>query len=274
MDLIRYNSLIRFADHVCELPKHYYNQMGIDDIHGKEHINSFHNIVPYSKIFIKTDLIQGMLDQLLNITVPFHLLTGNADITIPVHIVDHIQKNKNMITWTGNNLIKFDERFLQVPIGFDELGPGRPNSYFKFPEPYKQKSIPIVLTPIGKTIETRNNVVNISGHNILNIQSRLNYSDYINLLNLSKYSICPDGNGVDTHRLMESIKMKSKPIVISSILNSMYEEMGCEIINSWDDLHRIDLDVPVDVDQKFASFAYWENRIHKHHEIFKLKNGA
>lgn len=274
MDLIRYNSLLRFADYVYEFEKNHYKEIGIDDIHGKENTNNFLNIAPYSKIFIKTDIFAKIIPELLKINVPFHLLTGNSDNTIPVQIIDQIQKNENLITWTGNNLIKFDERFLQVPIGLDSVGPGRPNSYFRFPEPYIKKLIPIVLTPIAKTNGNRNDIIGLCGINFLNIQTRLNYTDYINLLNLSKYSICPAGNGVDTHRLMESILMKSKPIVLSSILNSMYEEMGCKIINNWADLQYIDFEAPVDVDPNVISFSYWENRIHKHHEIFKLKNGA
>lgn len=269
MNRIRYNSLSRFADIVCDFPNQDYLGYGLDIMHNKEPLTSLPEVAPYSKIFIKTDLIPALSAQLREINVPVHLLTGSSDITIHPGLLEFIVQNKNILSWTGQNLIKFDERFLQVPIGFQELGSGRPNSSFVFPEPLEEKTIPIVLTPVSMTTVFRSSVTSISGPNILNVQDRLDYPDYVNLLNSSKYSICPPGNGVDTHRVIESIKMKSKPIVLRSILDPMFTEIGCEIVNSWEDIVNIDLDEPTNIDTKYTTFGYWAERIYSHQKFFK-----
>jgi hypothetical protein len=272
MDLIRYNSLTRLADVVLDWHD-YYIQTGLDIMHNKQAHTSLPSIASYDTIFIKPELLASheLIHQLANINVPFNLLSGSSDITIPHNILDFIQKNKNMMTWSGQNLIKFNERFLQIPVGFQELGWGRPNSYVKFPEPVP-KIIPIVLTPIsvGNNKEARHQIENVAGKNILNIQHRLDYISFMDLMNASRYSISPPGNGVDCHRTMESIKVNSRPIVIRSILDDLHTEMGCAIVDNWLEVGNIDLAIPVNMDKKYTTFEYWKQRIQAHQELFKI----
>jgi hypothetical protein len=41
--------------------------------------------------------------------------------------------------------------------------------------------------------------------------------DYFNYLSTFKFAICPEGNGIDTHRLWECFYLKVIPIVIDNI---------------------------------------------------------
>jgi hypothetical protein len=271
LNSIRYNSLTRFADIVIDFPDELYTDEGIDIIHGKKSLSELPEIKPFDKIFVKSDLLREISTSLRGIQVPFHLFTGSSDISFQPELLNYIQHNPNMLSWTGQNLIKLNHKFLQVPIGFQEIGPGRPNSSFNFPAPSTNKNIPIVVTPVKQTVHTRSGVKNIQGKNIVNVQERVEYSKYIELLNSSLYSVCPFGNGVDTHRVIESIQMGSKPIVLNSMLNHLYTEMGCLIINDWSEIDNIDIFAPVQVDSKFTTLSYWKNRIDEHQKTFEGK---
>ena len=50
-----------------------------------------------------------------------------------------------------------------------------------------------------------------------------------------KYSICPEGNGLDTHRFWESLYVRTIPIVIRTPLTEQIRASGipCVLIDSW-----------------------------------------
>lgn len=59
-----------------------------------------------------------------------------------------------------------------------------------------------------------------------------------NCMSSYKFIISPHGNGLDCHRTYESIILGSVPIVKSSTLDGLYEDMPVLIINDWKDLTK------------------------------------
>ena len=55
-------------------------------------------------------------------------------------------------------------------------------------------------------------------------------------LHKSFFCVCPEGDGVDTHRFYESIYLDCIPIVKHSILDKLYSIYPCLIINEWSDI--------------------------------------
>jgi hypothetical protein len=72
-----------------------------------------------------------------------------------------------------------------------------------------------------------------------------NISPSENIVRLStyKFCICPEGNGVDTHRLWEALYLKTVPIVIKSEFTTILQKNNIPlvILNNWDDLTTYDL---------------------------------
>ena len=72
-----------------------------------------------------------------------------------------------------------------------------------------------------------------------------NISPQENIFRLSEYKfcICPEGNGVDSHRLWEAIYLKTIPIVIKSEFTQILEKNGIPIIviDTWDDFDETKL---------------------------------
>jgi hypothetical protein len=69
-----------------------------------------------------------------------------------------------------------------------------------------------------------------------------NMNPHNNLVRLSKYEfcICPEGNGVDTHRLWEALYLQSIPIVLKTpfieILIKTFN-LDMVVLESWNDLN-------------------------------------
>lgn len=83
------------------------------------------------------------------------------------------------------------------------------------------------------------------------------------------FNLCPDGNGVDTHRLWETLYLGRIPVVTSSVLTESMRDLPILILSSWADLRP---EVLQDYLQRFQAggvqysldkldFDYWANRI-------------
>jgi len=95
-------------------------------------------------------------------------------------------------------------------------------------------------------IDTNKNKRSICFNSLKNKLEWLNtVSPQENIIRLSQYKfcICPEGNGVDTHRLWEALYLKIVPIVIQSEFTTILEKnkIPLVILNNWDDLNINDL---------------------------------
>jgi len=52
------------------------------------------------------------------------------------------------------------------------------------------------------------------------------------------FTLCPRGNGIDTHRLFEALALKSIPIVESSIIDDIHYMLPIIIVNNWEELNE------------------------------------
>lgn len=77
---------------------------------------------------------------------------------------------------------------------------------------------------------------------------------YINTLASYNFSICPEGNGVDTHRFWESLFVETVPIVTRSPLTEQIHASGipCILIDSWENFN-------INLLPKYSSFKFDEN---------------
>ena len=68
-------------------------------------------------------------------------------------------------------------------------------------------------------------------------------SENIIRLNQYKFCICPEGNGVDSHRLWEALYLKTVPIVIRSEFTNILQKnkVPLVILNSWSELDETKL---------------------------------
>jgi hypothetical protein len=63
----------------------------------------------------------------------------------------------------------------------------------------------------------------------------LSVPEYYADLCRSKFVLCPEGTGIDTHRIYESIFCGATPVVLRNSLSHLYERLPVCIVNSWTD---------------------------------------
>ena len=75
-------------------------------------------------------------------------------------------------------------------------------------------------------------------------QENMSFDKYLNNLSNFKYSICPAGNGLDTHRMWESLYLKVIPICVKNPLVDFYSKIfPIVVLNSWDEFSDTNTDV-------------------------------
>jgi hypothetical protein len=92
-------------------------------------------------------------------------------------------------------------------------------------------------------------------------------NDYLISLKKSKFILCPAGNGVDTHRLWESLYMGSIPIIQNHRTHDICEELPVLFVEKWENLNKeyLELEYEKFQDKKFnfdkLKLSYWKNLI-------------
>ena len=69
-------------------------------------------------------------------------------------------------------------------------------------------------------------------------QPSSNFEKYIELLSKYKFSISPPGRGIDTHRAWESLLVGTIPIMLSSAIDSMFDDLPVIIVKSYNEVNK------------------------------------
>lgn len=83
----------------------------------------------------------------------------------------------------------------------------------------------------------------------------------------SDFVICPRGNGLDTHRLWEALLLGSYPVVQTSTLNPLYEDLPVVVVNQWEEVTPEFLEKKkIEFDQKIWNTSklyapYWFDKV-------------
>lgn len=67
------------------------------------------------------------------------------------------------------------------------------------------------------------------------VREGLAVPDYYDDLCRSKFVLCPEGTGIDTHRVYESILCGATPVVLRNSLSHLYDRLPVCIVDKWTD---------------------------------------
>ncbi len=224
-------------------------------------------------IFLNSDLIEiffKFYDKKINSR--YILITHNSDRNVGEEEISYI--SKNVIHWFAQNLvIEEQENVSFIPIGLENLRRlkhGR-KKWFKNVHGNKSKFILSsfdIYTNYQKRSLTKEELSEID---IVDTKYFDSTKEYYENLNNYMFAICPEGNGVDTHRIWESLILKVMPVVVlnSFTKNLKNNSVPCLYLNDWKDLHnfsshelkKIYNDFSSHLDNKFVMYNFWENKI-------------
>jgi hypothetical protein len=95
--------------------------------------------------------------------------------------------------------------------------------------------------------------------------------DFYKELRNHRFCLCPSGNGIDTHRIWESIYVGTIPIVKHNLVHSDWMELPILFVNDWSEvtpelLESVDMS---DRSIEKAKLSYWVRLIKRVDPLFK-----
>jgi len=225
-------------------------------------------------IYLHTMYKDYFFDQIKNLDNKFVVVTHNSDTS--VNSVDNLPTN--IIKWYSQNVNIKDDRIESLPIGLE-------NSRW-FPQVQKQRKI------LNKLLEqkTITNLVYMN-HNVgTNVKERSisykvlndkkfvtsqmrrngqNFESYIDNIYNHKFVICPEGNGIDTHRKWETLYLNTIPIEKRCVNSTFYDDLPVCLVDNWEEITEDFLNAEYDRIRKLKwnmdklDMLYWRNKIQR-----------
>ncbi len=104
--------------------------------------------------------------------------------------------------------------------------------------------------------------------------------EYLEDLSRSVFVVSPPGNGLDCHRTWEALYLKCYPIVLSTTLDPLYENLPIVIVHSWDEVSEEFLKVKKEEfdakewDYERAYIPYWFSKVETFQSEVRCQRGA
>ena len=238
------------------------------------------------------------------ITKPFILLTNNSDWTIPDDVMYEYTRivNHPLLThWFSQNCVVDHPKITRIPIGLDyhTLTPTRKQQFsWSQPEahPWGLKQEPVIQEQILNRFKSQSKpfwerlptayanfqflmttrygkIDRVDAYNT--IPKSLVYYEprkcvriecWTNMINHA-FVISPQGNGLDCHRTWEALCLGCIPIIKTSGLDTLFEDLPVWIVNSWSELTEENMKNKINEfrERTFryerCELGYWRNRI-------------
>ena len=201
---------------------------------------------------------------------PFNLFFHNGDTTFTQEHGNALLENKNILCIYSQNLsIPPHGRLKPLPIGIANSMWAHGNIYtwvsrLQMPLPRKQHLIYFYFE-IYTNVHKRQRCFDIIHTKGIEPQPKRSLTDYIHALSTFKFAICPEGNGIDTHRFWECLYLKVVPICPRNIVTEYYSKFfPVVLLNKWEDLNTTTLGTFYETRDwsnydKLFDITYWKN---------------
>lgn len=212
------------------------------------------------------------------VTKPIILITHNADTPADIEPPD------NVLMWYTTNVAIKHDRIRSIPIGLE-------NDYWlkdkadKMRRKYEDKKDFKNLIYINHNINTnptkRQKPYDVlKGHKWVTMEQGANgygFDKYLDNIYNHPFVVCPEGNGIDTHRIWECLYMNTYPVCVRNINNQFYTDLPILFVDDWDEVTEIFLfEAYKEMHTKKwnldkLKFSYWENEIKRNHTVLQQK---
>jgi hypothetical protein len=215
-----------------------------------------------NKLFCYNDMLKnhyfGKLKNILkNISYVFELYFHNGDEGFYKHhlILFDIKNLKNIYAQNLNTSLIVNLHVLPIGIANSQWKHGDLNTLVEIINSSNEKQNEIYFNfNIGTNVKKRQLCYDTFIDKIDFIKSKNSQNEYLKCLSSHKYCICPEGNGLDTHRFWECLYLKVIPICLKNVITEYYSNyLPIILLDNWSD---IDIKNIRNIKQKTNS---WEN---------------
>jgi len=229
------------------------------------------------------------VDDLNNFKIPedkFVLVTGASDYTLPDDYQDkfnEIIKSPNLVHWYAQNLSIKGDKITIYPIGIDYHTDKSKSSN-------EQEKELILIQQKAKSFDKRELKVyvnflhsirgrygekdrkealqQIPNELLVKEENKVSVNDTWNKMSTYAFTASPLGNGYDCHRTWEVLALGGIPIVKTSPIDPLYEDLPVLIVKEWSDINDNLLKYTI---QKFKNKKFNMNKIKLDYWIDKIK---
>lgn len=225
-------------------------------------------------IFSHTEVVEYLFKFLSNSQriKNLKLITHQSD--RPVDEKLWTKKPKSISEWYSTNVIYNTKNLFSIPLG---LGNDYLNTYKNHIETInnlleikteKKNSAFLNFRINTNTVERLKTLFSLKNKSWIELKTlKQDPEQYLIDMNSCKYTICPWGNGYDTHRIWESIYLKSIPVTRNHIAYRQFQDLPIIFIENW---KKLDLDYLEEEASNLNYYNlekldldYWENSINK-----------
>jgi hypothetical protein len=236
--------------------------------------NVLKNEVNY--IYTHTIYIRELIETIKDINEVFVLITHNGDVNVNFPVPN------NVLTWWTQNVASEDPRMQSLPIGLEN------EMWFK--EIRKKEKMLAKMQELHRDIyELTGNLLYMNFNVGTNPAKRTepyrilkdktwtttrmgenghDFDGYLDGIYNHKFVLCPEGNGMDTHRTWETLYMGSIPVEKINTNNKFYADLPICFVEDWDQVTEKFLELEYTRIKNLIwnhsklEFSYWKNRIH------------
>ena len=230
-------------------------------------------------IFVRT----ALLEQFFNrdeeaIGEPYILVSHNSDVNLTLSYGSFLA-SENLFHWFAQNCVELEhKRLTPIPIGL--LNPhnykGNPRYFKALQSKISVDQRPFLVSYLGCKIR------NVSDRQIAqdyfsslewcNFQKKQPFHSYLEMMGKSRFIVCPEGAGFDTHRIWEALYLGAYPIVKHSSMDILFEHLPVVLVSDWEEvteekLAEVAREFRGEIfDQSRLYMPYWANKIAQEQE--------
>jgi hypothetical protein len=198
----------------------------------------------------------------------FVLVSHNEDTNIDEKYVN-LANHPLLIKWYCQNLLMNHEKISMIPIGIaNSMWPHGNlevlNSVVKISPTIKKKNDFYFYFKVDTNRRARQYCRSIIESKGVPFGNEMNNYSYLCDLASHKFAICPEGNGIDSHRLWECYYLGVIPIVLRSVFTEhVSRNLPCILLNSWEDFS---------MNYCFERYDYLVNELQKNKDYLNISH--
>lgn len=177
----------------------------------------------------------------------FVLVSHNSDIEVGERFARHL-RDRRLRAWLAANAALAHPKLRPLPLGI--ANPRWPHGDVdvlrRVQHEQRAKGLLFdVSFSVATNAPARRGCLEQTG---LELLPPLPFPAYLERLASAYFSICPPGNGIDTHRVWESLYLRTVPVVIRSPLTEAHPDLPLVVLDDWSELRARELS-PQDYDR-------------------------
>jgi len=190
-------------------------------------------------VFLNLDLFNEFISHIFT-NKPrnkFNLITFNSDKSFTKYHYSMVKDFVNKV-YSMNNTINTVQNVKTLPIGFRDWPFETRDDIIKVGNISLDKSILLYMNFVIVTnASKRNECINVFEQcDWVTKKTNVSIESFYTDLKQSKYSLSPEGTGIDCHRIYESLYYDTIPILKTSLMDHFYKTLPVIIVNSWEEV--------------------------------------